>query len=129
MLYKLNGKNVKIPDNEIKSLMEYHKLTKDEAIQLYLEDEGLLENTEVERLTKQAKENKAVKHNAYSDNNKDKEKKKRTVKTSDEKQFLFNEILYGIKHLNPIVIKENKLITVTMENKVFKIDIIETRNK
>ena len=45
MLYELpNGKKVKIPDVEIEKSMKALELTKDEAIEMWLEDEGYLDN-------------------------------------------------------------------------------------
>ena len=58
MTYNLNGKNIRIPDSDIKEYMESLSLPKDEAIKVWLEDEGYLENEIVEELTKKAKENK-----------------------------------------------------------------------
>lgn len=61
MRYNFNGKQINIPDEEIKKSMEILDLTEEEAIQMYLEDEGYIKNEEVERLTKKAKENKTDK--------------------------------------------------------------------
>ena len=66
MLYELNGKKIKIPDNEISKSMEMLGLTKSEAIQMYLEDEGYLDNPYVEELTAKAKEAK-ISHDAKSE--------------------------------------------------------------
>ena len=56
-----NGKVVKIPYDKIENLMEKLDLSPDQAIDLWLTDEGYIKNEEVERLTKKAKENKADK--------------------------------------------------------------------
>ena len=59
MKYKLeNGKEINIPDADIKNYMKTLDLTEEEAIEMYLDDEGYTENDEVEELTKKAKENK-----------------------------------------------------------------------
>ena len=58
MTYTLsNGKTVRIPDKEIEKNMKILEISKDEAILLYLEDEGYIENAEQEALCKKAKEN------------------------------------------------------------------------
>ena len=44
MRYNLNGKNINIPDADIERSMKSLELTKEEAIQMWLEDEGYLEN-------------------------------------------------------------------------------------
>lgn len=129
---------VKLNEQEIKELQERHNLTYEGAKQLWLEDEGYLENEEVERLVKLAKENKCGAKASAIDKTKKKESKPRTVKVSDEKQGLFNEILESLKETNELfanstkkvtVLKENKLIEVKINEKTFKIDIIEQRPK
>ena len=56
MVYKLNGKNIRIDDKQLDNLMKNLDLTKDEAIQMYLEDKGYLDNEEQLELDKKAKE-------------------------------------------------------------------------
>ena len=58
MRYNLNGKNINIPDADIERSMKSLELTKEEAIQVWLEDEGYLENEEQEELERKAKENR-----------------------------------------------------------------------
>ena len=41
MLYEFNNKKIKIPDEEIKNNMKILDITKEEAIQMYLEDERI----------------------------------------------------------------------------------------
>lgn len=132
MLYNLNGKNVKIPDNEINKLIKNHSLSKDDAIQVWLEDEGYLENEEMEFLTQKAKENKVIStiHQASAVDKTKKQSKPKTVKVSDEKKELFDEIYTNLTKIygeNAQIVKENKLITVEVGEKSFKIDVIETR--
>ena len=49
MKYNLDGKEIRIPDEEIKRYVETMHITEEEAIQIYLEDEGYLENEEQEK--------------------------------------------------------------------------------
>lgn len=129
MRYDFNGKMLNIPDEEIAKAMKNLDLSKEEAIEMWLEDEGYLENEEQENLCKLAKENKitAIIHKASE--GKKRQSKPRTVKISDEKQKLFNEILENLYKYNENVevLKENKLIQVKIGEKVFKIDLIEQR--
>ena len=122
-----NGKLVNIPKKEVQKNMNILGLTLEESIQMYLEDEGYLENEEQENLCKVAKENKitATIHKATEN----KVKKPKTVKVSDEKVKLFNEILENLYKYseNVEILKENKLIQVKIGEKVFKIDLIEQR--
>ena len=130
MRYIFNGKSLNIPDAEIQKSMKLLGLTKEEAIEMWLEDEGYLDNEEQTELEKKAKENKitATIHGA-SATEKKKQSKPKTVKVSDEKVKLFNEILENLYKYNENVevLKENKLIQVKIGEKVFKIDLIEQR--
>ena len=58
MTYNLNGKNIRIPDADIERSIKSLELTKEEAIQMWLEDEGYLEKEEQEALEKKAKESR-----------------------------------------------------------------------
>ena len=130
MKYNFNGKTVNIPDVEIEKSMKILGLTKDQAIEMWLEDEGYLDNEEQVELTQKAKENKitATIHNAR-DTSKPKASKPKTVKVSEEKQSLFTDILGNLQenYENVEVLKENKLIQVKLNSKTFKIDLIEQR--
>ena len=134
MKYTLpNGKNVNIPDKEIEDNMKALKLTREEAIEMWLEDEGYLDNEEQIKLNEKAKKIK-IDHGASAvDKTQKKEKKPREIKVSDEKQALFAGILKnldrcdGVLRENITVLKENKLICVKIGEKTFKIDLIEQR--
>ena len=53
-----NGKTVRIPDAEIENNMRLLEISREEAIQMWLEDNDFQTNAEVEELTKKAKVNK-----------------------------------------------------------------------
>lgn len=134
MYYILNDKKINIPDKEIEKSMRVLEISKDEAIQMWLEDEGYLDNEEQNELEKKAKENRitATIHDA-GDRTKRKQTKPKTVKVSDEKQALFAEIHERMcEYCDEIdgiceILKENKLISVKIGEKTFKIDLIEQR--
>lgn len=129
MTVKVNEKSVRIPDETIKKYMDKLSLTKDEAIALYLEEEGYQVNAEYEELDKKAKQVKILKGAKAETPNKP--RKPRTVKISDEKQELFafvqNALIAEYSADNVKIVKENKLFTVAIGDKVFKIDLIEQR--
>lgn len=129
MKYEFNGKMLNIPDEEIEKAMKNLELSKEQAIEMWLEDEGYLENEEQENLCQLAKENKITATIHKASDGKKRQSKPRTVKISDEKQALFAEILENLKenHENVEILKENKLIQVKIGEKVFKIDLIEQR--
>ena len=128
MKYTLeNGKVINIPDSAIENNMKVLELTKEQAIDLWLEDNDYQENEEQTALDEKAKAVK-IQHGAGS-TEKRKTAKERVVKVSDEKQTLFKDILMGLRVNFPQaeVLKENKLIQVKYGGKTFKIDIIEQR--
>ena len=129
MRYEINGKMVNIPDDEIAKAMKNLDLSQEEAIEMWLEDEGYLENEEQENLCKLAKENKITATIHKASEGKKRQSKPRTVKISDEKQKLFAEIFSNLQYdyKDVEILKENKLIQVKIGEKVFKIDIIEQR--
>ncbi len=130
MRYTLdNGKSVTIPDTEIATFMKNLGLTQDEAIQMWLEDHEYLDNEEQNALDEKAKAVK-IDHDAQSENARNKPAKPRTVKVSDEKQSLFDDIFANLQEIyseDAKILKENKLIEVKIGEKTFKVDIIEQR--
>ena len=59
-----------------------------------------------------------------------KEKKQRITQVSDEKQKIFKDIVNFLqKNYDISVEKDNKLLKITENSKVFKLDLIETRQK
>ena len=131
MKYTLdNGKVVTIPDKEIENYMKSLELSKEDAIDLWLEDNDYQENEEQNELDAKAKKVKIDHCASAIDKSQAKEKKPRVVKTSDEKQKLFDEIYHSLVEIyggKVEIVKENKLLTVQIAEKVFKIDLIEQR--
>lgn len=123
-----NGKIVTIPDKELEKLQKALDLSLEESIDLWLEDHEYQENEEQNELDEKAKKCKI-------DHNIDKQgtRKPKTVHVSDEKKTLFKEISdflndfcenYGAE---VAILKENKLFSLKVGEKTFKIDIIEQR--
>ena len=133
MKYTLdNGKEINIPDKEIEHYMKSLELTREDAIDLWLEDNDYQENEEQNELDEKAKKVK-IDHGASAiDKTQTKEKKPRVVKISDEKQKLFDEIYHNLVEIyggKVEIVKENKLLTVEINGKTFKLDLIEQRPK
>ena len=60
----------------------------------------------------------------------EKEKKQRIAQVSDEKQKIFKDIVNFLqKNYDISVEKDNKLLKIAENGKVFKLDLIETRQK
>ena len=139
MKYELsNGKMVNIPDDDIKGYMKSLDLTKDEAIAMWLDDEGYTENNEQMELEQKAKDSGVMRdiHGASAmDKTKSKSAKPKVVKVSDEKRDLFDLIYDTLRDYQvdfdgqTTILKENKLIQFEINGKTFKIDLIEQRPK
>lgn len=134
MNYTLStGKIVRIPDSEINKFVANHGITKDEAIQMWLEDEGYLENEEQEALCQKAKENRitATIHDASAKDPRKKTQRERVKKEDPTKEMIIAEIAKLLPNFAENVKIENagKLITFTIGADNFKLDLIRQRAK
>ena len=129
MKYQVGSKTVNIPDAEIQKFMKSLDLSKEDAIQMWLEDNDYEVNEEQAELDAKAKKVK-IDHGASAVDKTQKEKKPRPKVASDEKKELFDEIFSNLSDVygqNARIEKENKLIIVQIGEKTFKIDLIEQR--
>ena len=130
--YKLeDGKTIRINEKTIENLMTQLGLDREDAIQVYLEDEGYEINEEQEELTKKAKDNRvtATIHKAEA---KKKERKKVERKPNPDKEDLIAglaDFLDKAECNNVAIVNIGKLITFEYNGKKFKLDLIETRVK
>lgn len=96
-------------------------------------DKDFADLTDAEILTMAEMELKAkgVKNYVQGVAPSEKAKKPRTVKISDAKKELFTDLVDFLTetYADVTVVKDNKLIEITFDNKVFKLDLIETRPK
>ena len=126
-----NGKVVRIPMEEINKQMRLLKLSKDEAIQMYLEDEGYLENEEQEALERKAKENRITTtiHQAKAEY-KEKTQRERVKKDDPTKEGVIKaiaEMLPSVNAENVEIVNAGKLITFTIGADRYKLDLIRQR--
>ena len=128
MLYELNGKKIKIPDNEIKRSMEFLGLSKSEAIQMYLEDEGYLDNPYVDELTAKAKEAK-ISHDAKSEKPRKNAGKPRERKPDEEKEKLIDILANALvaEGIEAKVTNKSKIIEFSIGENHYKLDLIKQR--
>jgi hypothetical protein len=126
MTYNLNGKNIRIPDADIENFMKMLDLSKDEAVKMWLEDEGYLENAEVEELTAKAKENK-VSHEAKA--NKPRKSVKRERKPDEEKENLIEILANCLKNagFDTEITNKSKIIEFNVGENHYKLDLIKQR--
>ena len=128
MLYELNGKKIKIPDDEIKRSMEFLGLSKSEAIQMYLEDEGYLDNPYVDELTAKAKEAK-ISHDAKSEKPRKNAGKPRERKPDEEKEKLIDILANALvaEGFEAKVTNKSKIIELSIGENHYKLDLIKNR--
>lgn len=132
MTYNLNGKNIRISDTDIERSMKSLELTKEEAIQMWLEDEGYLENEEQEALEKKAKENRitATIHQASVINKVEKKtQKERCRKENPTKEMVIREIAALLPNFaeNVEVLNVGKLISFSIGEEKYEIDLKQKR--
>lgn len=131
MRYNLNGKNINIPDADIERSMKSLELTKEEAIQMWLEDEGYLENEEQEALEKKAKDNRitATIHQASAKDPRKKTQKERVRKENPTKEIVIREIAALLpKFAEDIeVLNVGKLISFRIGEEKYEIDLKQKR--
>lgn len=133
MIYKLNEKKeVRIPDSDIERLMNGMKMSQEEAVQVWLEDEGYLHNEEQEALCRKAKENKSTKYiKADRAPIVLKNKKTPVVKENPTKEMVISELAKVLPAFATDIKIENKtkLITFRIGDEEYKIDLIQKRKK
>lgn len=133
MKYNFNGKNINISDTSLEKLMKNLDLTKDEAIQVWLEDESYLENEEQEELTKKAKENHitATIHQASAKDPTKKTQKERIRKENPTKEMIIREIAALLPNFaeDIEVLNIGKLISFRIGGEFYEIDLKFSRNK
>ena len=108
--------------------MKLLDISKDEAIQMWLEDNDYCENEEVEILTAKAKENKAVQHGAVNIN-KSKTITKRERKPDVEKEEIISKLAEFLETIGTSVkiTNKSKLIEFEIGGNHYKLDLIKQR--
>lgn len=131
MVKMLGNKKIKIPDEEIANIVKGLDVTEEEAVQIWLEDEGIEINEEQEALCKKAKDNRitATVHQAKGEQ----EKKKREYVRKDDpdKEFIISQLADTLAKLGISYKVENvgKLISFQYKDANYKIDLIRRREK
>lgn len=128
MKYNFNGKEIRIPDSEISKSMKVLNISQDEAVQMWLEDEGYIKNAEVEALTEKAKTNK-ISHGAKSDKTRKKTVRERKVDTT--KKRLLEDVRILIEGLGGKIesVKTETEITFTLGDAEYSFKLIKHRPK
>lgn len=130
--YKLaSGKVVNIPTAEINRNMALLKISRDEAVDLWLYDNDYIGNEEADALTAKAKENRvtATIHQAKAEY-KQKTQRERVKKDDPTKEGIIKAIAEMLPSLNAEeinVVNAGKLITFKIGADTYKLDLIRQR--
>lgn len=130
MIYELNGKKIRIPDCDIDHYQKSMALTKDEAVQIWLEDEGYLDNEEQNALCEKAKENRITATIHQARHYEKKTQKERVRKDDPTKEGIISNLAEYLTELNAtdiVIVNAGKLITFKLGNDTFKLDLIRQR--
>ena len=129
MTYEFNEKKIRIADSEIENLVKGLNISTEQAIQIWLEDEGYLENEEQNSLDKKAKESKitATVHQAKSDNRK--ERKPRERKPDEEKEKIISNLAKFLENSteNVKITNISKIIEFDIGENHYKLDLVRQR--
>lgn len=132
MIYKLNNKNIRIPDNEIENLCKVLKVSKEEAVTIWLEDNDYLVNDEQNALDKKAKDSQITQTIHQAKNiSRQKSQKERVKKEDIVKKDIISKLSSYLAEFATDINVENdsKIITFIVGNDKFKLDLVRTRAK
>ena len=127
MRYNYKGRSITIPDKDLEKSMKAFGISKEEAIQLWLEDEGYEDNETVEELTEKAKVNK-VQHDAHTIKP-NAERKPRERKPDEEKEKLIEMLANCLKNegISAEITNKSKIIEFVLGENHYKLDLIKQR--
>lgn len=126
-------KGYEIPNAEIDKMMDTLDISLEEACETYLFDHDLVENEEVEEMTKKATKNRITStiHGAKGEK---KERKPREKKENPLKKEIIQTILNGMLEKYPfpnwfVVKNDEKYIDFVIDGREFTINLVEHRKK
>ena len=134
MVYEFNGKKIRIPDGDILRLKSTMKISAEEAVKIWLEDEGILHNEEQENLCKKAKDS-GIMRTIHGASAKTAEttptQRERVKKENPTKGKIIAEIAKLLTEFadNVNVTNPEKLTEFTMNGNDYKLDLTQKRKK
>ena len=129
-----NDKIIRVETDYLNKMVAALDIDMDEAVLTYLEDEEYEINDEQEALTKKAKDNRitATIHEA-EDRTKERKKMVRVQKENPTKEMIIINLKEKLQELgeveNIIIENKSKIITFSIGDKHFKLDLIERRKE
>jgi hypothetical protein len=124
-----NGKKKRIPQADLDRIINGLKVDQETAIEIWLEDEGILINEEQNELDKKAKDNRitATIHQAKSETAKPRKKVER--KADETKESLISGLAEYLAEIvdNVQVVNVGKIIEFDLKGEHYKLDLIRQR--
>ena len=126
MKYTFNGKNLTIPDAELEKLEKKLGISRDEAIECWLEDHDYTESEETIELTAKAKQN--IKR--YEKSDKKRKSPTRERKVDEDKKYLLNLLINAVNNENCIdSVKNEAEFSFTFGDNSYTVKLIKQRAK
>lgn len=124
MKYNFNGKEINIPDKDISNLMASLDISKDEAIDTWLDDHDYIDNAEAEEMTKKAKQ---LRRYEKSDN--ERKKTVRERKVDAEKGGLLSAIKTAVETFGGAVVsvKNEAEFSFTFNGNSYTVKLVKHR--
>ena len=124
MKYNFNGKEINIPDKDISNLMASLDISKDEAIDTWLDDHDYIDNAEAEEMTKKAKQ---LRRYEKSDN--ERKKTVRERKVDAEKGGLLTAIKTAVETFGGAVssVKNEAEFSFTFNGNSYTVKLVKHR--
>lgn len=125
MKFNFNGKDINIPDGDINKLMTNLDISKDEAIEVWLDDHDYTENEEAEAMTQKAKE--VGRH--YEKSDKERKKTVRERKVDAEKGNLLTSIKTAVETFGGVVsvVKNEAEFSFTFNGNSYTVKLVKHR--
>lgn len=137
MKYIKNGKAFIIPDNEIDEHVEKLGVSIAEACEMYLVDNELISDETVEKLSKNAKENR-ITQTIHDAKGKKKPRKAREKKENPLKKAIINALFDGLEtkvetfnaeNCHFTIENDEKYINLDIDGRLFTVNLVEHRRK
>lgn len=123
MKYDFNGKILNIPDKDLEVLEKNLDISREEAIQCWLDDNDYTISEEEQELTKKAK---TIRH--YEKSDKERKKTTKERKVDEEKKYLLNLLIEAVNQKNRIDnIKNEAEFSFTFNENAYTVKLIKHR--
>lgn len=138
MIYDFNGKKIKMDDTYLEKNMRILGITKEEAIQQFLEDEGYLENAEQQALMEKTK---GMRLHENGKGTKERKKREAVKKVDPTKKAIIDYLFHALNEIsdiqvspevkvdNLVIENDQKLISFTVGDESFTLDLVKHNKK